>query len=94
MQVDHYLKTGEQLPEPELNWVESLLQGHLQHLYDFYGEYQGVRIARKHIAWYSRQHQDGAEFRRIINKSETAEAQQRHIRQFFEQQLQRGGLAA
>ncbi len=93
-EITYYLKTGKRQAEPSLEWIESLLLKHLQQLYSFYGEYQGVRIARKHIAWYSKGHQGGAKFRNIINDSETADAQQRQIRQFFEHQVYIRGLAA
>ncbi len=93
-EIAHYLNTGEKLPEPSLEWIEQLLLSHLQQLYDFYGEYQGVRIARKHIAWYSKGHQDGARFRNRINDSKTADEQQLQIRQFFGQQVYLRGLAA
>jgi len=93
-EIEHYLKTAEKLPDPALEWIEKLLLRHVQQLYDFYGEHQGVRIARKHIAWYSKGHQDGARFRNIINDSETADEQQQQIRQFFGQQVYLRGLAA
>ncbi|MEN8180497.1 MAG: tRNA dihydrouridine synthase DusB [Pseudomonadota bacterium] len=93
-EIAHYLETGEKLQEPPLEWIEQLLLRHLQQLYDFYGEYQGVRIARKHIAWYSKGHQDGANFRNIINDSKTADEQQDQIRQFFGHQVYLRGLAA
>ena len=93
-EIRHYLTTGNHLPEPSLEWIQQLLLTHLQQLYDFYGEYQGVRIARKHIAWYSKGHQDGANFRNIINDSKTAQEQRDHISRFFEQQAYIRGLAA
>ncbi|MEN8166198.1 MAG: tRNA dihydrouridine synthase DusB [Pseudomonadota bacterium] len=93
-EIEHFLNTGEKLSEPSIEWVKTVLLGHLRQLYDFYGEYQGVRIARKHIAWYSKGHPDGAEFRNKINSSETADAQRRQIQRFFERQVNRGGLAA
>jgi tRNA-dihydrouridine synthase B len=53
-------------------------------LYDFYGEYQGVRIARKHIGWYYK-HQHGAEdFRRRINTVESARDQLGEVALFFD----------
>ncbi|MDJ0805402.1 MAG: tRNA dihydrouridine synthase DusB [Gammaproteobacteria bacterium] len=93
-EIDHYLQTGEKRPEPSLEWVEQLLLRHLQQLYEFYGEYRGVRIARKHIAWYSKGHREGAAFRNIINDSETANEQQARVRQFFGHQVYLRGLAA
>ena len=50
--VAHYFDTGEVLPEPSPSWVCETLLDHLNRIYDFYGEARGVRIARKHIAWY------------------------------------------
>ncbi len=93
-EIAHYLNTGEKLPAPSPEWIGKLLLRHLQQLYDFYGEYQGVRIARKHIAWYSKGRLDGAKFRTIINDSKTADEQQQQVRQFFEQQDHLRGLAA
>ncbi|MCP4995898.1 MAG: tRNA dihydrouridine synthase DusB [Gammaproteobacteria bacterium] len=86
-QIDHYLKTGEHLQQPEIEWVHNLLVEHLEALYAFYGTYQGVRIARKHIAWYSKSLTGGAQFRRTINQSDSAEKQRILIDSFFDQQV-------
>ena len=51
-EIAHYLATGEKLPEPAPHEVCAILCQHLEHLHDFYGERQGVRIARKHLGWY------------------------------------------
>ncbi|MFI7927197.1 tRNA dihydrouridine synthase DusB, partial [Acinetobacter baumannii] len=51
-EIAHYLKTGEHLAAPNIEEVKEVLLGHLSELYQFYGEYSGCRIARKHIAWY------------------------------------------
>ena len=58
------------------------------------GQPAGLRMARKHIAWYSKGHAGGAEFRRSINRSETADFQQKTVRAFFEQQNDQGGSLA
>ncbi|EIL96565.1 nifR3 family TIM-barrel protein [Rhodanobacter sp. 115] len=49
-EIAHFLATGEKLPEPTPDEVATILLGHLEHLYAFYGEHAGVRIARKHLA--------------------------------------------
>lgn len=54
--VNHYLATGELLPEPSLETVADTLNQHVQALYQFYGEFMGVRIARKHVGWYLKAH--------------------------------------
>ncbi|USF87442.1 tRNA dihydrouridine synthase DusB [Candidatus Endoriftia persephonae] len=93
-EIDHYLKTGEKLPSPSLKWTQAVLMEHLQSLYAFYGEHQGVRIARKHIAWYSKTHPGGAGFRREINQTDTIAAQLQLIGRFFSMQMQLGEIAA
>ena len=94
-QIDHYLKTGEKLPEPGLAEVRNILLGHLQNLYEFYGEYTGVRIARKHISWYSKGQRHGAAFRQSINRVETLEEQMKKTKDFFDHLiLIEEGLAA
>ena len=82
--INHFLKTGEILPEPDIREIRSILLGHLQNLYAFYGEYTGVRMARKHIAWYSKGQRHGAAFRQTVNRLESAEQQLRTTKDFFD----------
>jgi tRNA-dihydrouridine synthase B len=93
-QISHYLQTGQEPPEPDAHWVMEILLGHLSQLYEFYGETMGTRIARKHIAWYSKQHPGGARFRERINRTESASQQLQYVRDFFACQTERGELAA
>ncbi len=93
-EIDHYLQTGEKLPEPSLSEVRSILLEHLENLYAFYGEYAGVRIARKHISWYSKGQRHGAAFRQAVNKLETTEEQLQITKDFFDALLVREELAA
>ena len=51
-EVDHYLKTGERLMPPNLKEIRDVVITHINQIHKFYGEKQGVRIARKHISWY------------------------------------------
>ena len=51
-QTLHYLRTGSQLAKPGPSAIHTVLVAHLEQLYRFYGDVSGVRIARKHIAWY------------------------------------------
>ena len=74
-EVAHFLATGEHLPPPTLVEVRDVLIGHLHALHDFYGEAQGVRIARKHLGWYAKDRPENAAFRAVVNRAETAEAQ-------------------
>jgi tRNA-dihydrouridine synthase B len=82
-EIAHYLRTGEQLPPASLQEVREILLDHLQHLHAFYGELQGVRIARKHLGWYAKDRPENAEFRDVVNKAETAEEQTRLTDDYF-----------
>ncbi len=83
-EVAHYLATGEALPPPTLPEIRDILLGHLQHLHAFYGEVSGVRIARKHLGWYAKDRPENAAFRAVVNRAETAEAQLRLTRDYFD----------
>jgi tRNA-dihydrouridine synthase B len=85
-EIEHYLKTGEKLPEPAPLEVRDILLGHLENLYEFYGEHLGVRVARKHISWYSKGCVGGAVFRHAINQVETTAGQRTMIEEFFARQ--------
>lgn len=93
-EIEHYLATGELLPEPGPVEVRDILLGHLHNLYAFYGEHTGVRIARKHISWYSKGHRSGAMFRQAVNRVETAEEQLQMTREFFDRVAAGAALAA
>lgn len=92
-EIDHYLKTGEKLPEPSVMEVRDILVEHLENLYHFYGEDRGVRIARKHIAWYSKGQRHGGAFRDAVCRVATADEQRNMVREFFDQLIEQA-LAA
>ncbi|MFA5591440.1 MAG: tRNA dihydrouridine synthase DusB [Lysobacteraceae bacterium] len=73
--IAHFLKTGEDLPPPSLPQIRDILLGHLDALHDFYGEEHGVRIARKHLGWYAKDHPEAATFRAVVNAAQSAQAQ-------------------
>ena len=83
-EVAHFLATGEMLPPPSLAEIRDLLLGHLDHLHAFYGEPQGVRIARKHLGWYAKDRPENEAFRAVVNRAETADAQSRLTREYFD----------
>jgi tRNA-dihydrouridine synthase B len=82
--IAHYLDSGELLPEPSLQDVRDILVGHLEHLHAFYGEAAGVRIARKHLGWYAKDRPENMAFRAVVNRAETAAAQLRLTRDYFD----------
>ncbi len=83
-EIEHYLATGGLLPEPGIEETRTTMIEHLNNLYAFYGEYTGVRVARKHIAWYSKGHPDGAGFRQRVNRVDTIDEQLRMTHAFFD----------
>jgi tRNA-dihydrouridine synthase B len=83
-EVAHYLATGDHLPPPSLPEIRDILLGHLEHLHAFYGEPQGVRIARKHLGWYAKDRPENENFRAVVNRATTAEEQLRLTRDYFD----------
>jgi tRNA-dihydrouridine synthase B len=83
-EIAHFLATGTELPPPRLSEVRDVLIGHLEHLHAFYGEPQGVRIARKHLGWYAKDHPEQALFRTVVNAAETGERQVALTRDYFD----------
>ena len=82
-EIEHYLKTGTYLPAPEVGEIHRVLLGHLHDLYAFYGEHTGVRIARKHISWYTKGLAGSASFRHAMNQLQTCAEQMDAVNIFF-----------
>jgi len=93
-QIAHFLATGSKLPAPPVAEVRDTLLKHLENLYAFYGEHTGVRVARKHISWYSKGLVGGAVFRHRVNQVDNISAQLAMVREFFDRQSNAVGLAA
>ena len=93
-EIEHYLATGEKLPEPPVEEIRDIMLGHLENLYQLYGEHTGVRIARKHISWYSKGQRGGAVFRDAVNRVESKQQQLAMTREFFDRLAHQEGLAA
>ena len=85
-EIDHYLKTGTYLPAPEVTEIHRVLTVHLDDLYRFYGEGRGVKVARKHISWYTKGLVGSAVFRARMNQLQTAAEQVQAVHEFFRQQ--------
>jgi tRNA-dihydrouridine synthase B len=86
-EIQHFLKTGQTLEAPKLLEVKFILLDHMSSLYEFYGEFMGVRIARKHVGWYLQAHDNDRNVRRQFNQLETPEEQITLIHTFFTQSL-------
>ena len=89
-EIAHYLETGEYLEAPSIQEVKDVLLGHLSELYEFYGEYSGCRIARKHIAWYTRGLHSSNEFRQNMYKVESTIDQAQVVEDYFNLLLDQG----
>lgn len=82
-EIQHFLTTGTPLPEPAPEEVHDILIGHLHNLHQFYGELQGVRIARKHIGWYLKGRPNGETWRRAAMSAQTPQAQRTMMDDYF-----------
>jgi tRNA-dihydrouridine synthase B len=82
-EIEHFLATGEELAAPRAAEVHAILRGHLAELYGFYGEETGVRIARKHISWYTRGLAGAAHFRHAMNQLQTVQEQLNAADEYF-----------
>jgi tRNA-dihydrouridine synthase B len=84
-EIEHYLSTGERLPPPLVSEIHTVLIAHLEELYAFYGRETGVKVARKHISWYTKGLAGSASFRHRMNQLETCEEQRDEVNLFFGQ---------
>ncbi|MEO6973099.1 MAG: tRNA dihydrouridine synthase DusB [Rhodoferax sp.] len=97
-EIAHFLATGEHLAPPLVAEARRLLLAHLQDHYTLYGEFSGVRTARKHIGWYVRALPGGEAFRARMNLLEDCAAQTAAVADFFDElgsrtdRLPRGGV--
>ena len=84
-ELAHFMATGTHLAAPRVSEVKAWLLDHLQDHYALYGEFSGVRTARKHIGWYVKSWPGGAEFRARMNLIEDCAQQARAVADFFDE---------
>ena len=82
-QIDFYCRYGKLKPAPANHQVRDTMLAHLQNLYRFYGEYTGVRVARKHLGWYFNACGIKAQARNKAVRVETAKEQERLVESLF-----------
>ena len=82
-EIEHFLATGTHLLPPRVAEIHQILLAHLEDLYDFYGVDTGVRVARKHISWYTRGLVGSAAFRHAMNQLPDIATQQQAVNDFF-----------
>ena len=84
-EIAHFLVTGQHLPQPEVAEIHAVLLGHIHDLYSFYGDVTGVRVARKHISWYTRGLVGSSAFRHAMNRLDSVAAQLAVVNEYFAQ---------
>ncbi len=82
--IERFLRTGDVLNAPSVSEIKEVVLAHLQELYDFYGEYSGCRIARKHIAWYTTGIPNSNAFRQAMYGEESTAGQFRVVERFLQ----------
>ncbi len=82
-EIEAFLATGRRMAPPLVAEIHAVLLEHLQDLYAFYGRETGVRVARKHISWYTKGLHGSASFRHGMNQIETCEGQFEAVNRFF-----------
>lgn len=93
-QVDHYLRTGGHLPPPPLEEQKLIVLEHYEAILDHYCNNPGVRVARKHLAWYSKGLPGSAEYRQTVNRLDDPDEVRRMIADFYDYALDRQRAAA
>lgn len=83
-EIQHYLDTGNKLAPVETNEQRQVMLEHLKMLYSLYGDYKGIRFARKHVGWYLNQESQRA-FRAEFNRLETVEEQGSMVEHYFDE---------
>lgn len=84
-EINYFLEHGTLAPEPHVDEVEQILTQHIENLYEFYDEYVGVLMARKHVSWYTKGQRDGGKFRHMFNHLDSTQSQRHAIKEFFMQ---------
>ncbi len=88
-EINHFLATGEKLAPPSWEEVRDIMLDHLENLYHFYGEYTGVRVARKHLGWYCKDQPGSVLFwenvARVEGSSEQLQTTKNHFKQLIQQ---------
>lgn len=82
-EIEHYLSTGTHLLPPTVEEIHIVMLEHINDLYGFYGDIAGMRVARKHISWYTKGLAGSAAFRHNMNTLDSIELQQAAINDFF-----------
>jgi tRNA-dihydrouridine synthase B len=83
-EVNFFLNTGESRAALALEKVRDIMRAHLEDLYAFYGDETGVRVARKHLSWYFRQHPGQDDLRNRLVQIETPKEQLSTLLEYYD----------
>ena len=89
-EIAYFLNNNAHMPSPHVSEIQQVLIAHVHELYGFYGEQSGLRVARKHISWYTKGLKGSAHFRHQMNQLEIITEQLQAVNDFFEGLLQSG----
>jgi len=84
-EINHFLRTGEKLPNPQIAEIQAIMNEHLEDHYSFYGEYTGLRTARKHIGWYCKGLRNSHTFRHLMNTADDCKTQLQMVNDYFDE---------
>ncbi|MFZ5608624.1 MAG: tRNA dihydrouridine synthase DusB [Pseudomonadota bacterium] len=88
-QAMHFLRSGERLPDPPLTVQLAVMLEHYDAMLSHYGKAAGVRIARKHLGWYTKGLPDSAAFRNRLNRLEDPGEVRRQLDAYYQPLLAR-----
>ncbi|WP_076419388.1 tRNA dihydrouridine synthase DusB [Colwellia sp. UCD-KL20] len=83
-EINHFLVTGQHLSAPSMDEVRSVIVEHVNDLHNFYGDFMGVRFARKHVSWYMQTRDPDKQFRSIFNGLESVNEQLSSLNMYFD----------
>ncbi len=81
--IDHYLKNGTKKERPDLDFIKETMLEHFEDMLSYYGEITAIRLARKHVAWYTKGCYKSTDFRNAVNTMDNAAAIRSKIDEFF-----------
>jgi tRNA-dihydrouridine synthase B len=82
-EIEYFLRCGVHAQPPSIAEIHRVLIAHVRELHAFYGEFQGLRVARKHVSWYMAGVSAGSEFRQQFNRLDSAQSQIDALENFF-----------
>ena len=91
-QMMDFLTTGTMSPAPSVEEQYKIVVAHFEEMLEAYGSYSGLRIARKHLGWYSKGLPQASEFRAVVNQTGEVDAARKLIHRFFGEVLEKGDV--